>query len=129
MAAVARCFPGKGAGGGGGDRVPNAIEIMNCSHHLRRELQILQPKLILAVGKLAIAQVLGPKLFGPGALLTDVVGKKFETEFYDQNLDVICIPHPSGLSSWYKVEPGKTLLRKALKLIGTHSAWGETFDN
>lgn len=125
MAAVARCFPGKGSGSG--DRVPNAVEIANCGQHLRREMEILQPRLVIAVGKLAIGQVLGRKIFGTGLLLTEVVGLKFETEFYNHLVDVICLPHPSGLSSWYKVEPGKTLLIKALKLIGIHSAWQETF--
>ena len=126
MAAVARCYPGKGSGSG--DRVPNATEIAQCGHHLKRELEILQPRLIIAVGKLAIAQVLGPKRFGPTALLTDVVGLKFETEFHGHTAEVICLPHPSGLSTWYKVEPGKTLLTKALKLIGTHSAWRDLYE-
>ncbi len=125
MAAVARCYPGKGSGGG--DRVPNASEISHCSAHLKREIQILKPKLILAVGKLAIGQVLGPEAFGAGALLTDVVGVQLRAKFHGQEVDVICLPHPSGLSSWPKVEPGKTLLAQALKLLGKHPAWRETF--
>ena len=125
IAAVARCFPGKGSGGG--DRVPNALEIANCGHHLKRELAILQPQLIVPVGKLAIAQVLGPKVFGAGKLLTDVVGIKFNIEFYNQKMEAICLPHPSGLSSWHKKEPGKTLLMKSLQLIGVQPAWREAF--
>lgn len=125
FAAVARCFPGKGSGSG--DRLPDAVEIANCGNHLKRELEILQPRLIIAVGKLAIQEVLGSELFGKGALLIDVVGNKFETEFYNKKTEVICLPHPSGLSSWHKIQPGKTLLAKSLTLIGLHSAWREIF--
>lgn len=125
MAAVARCFPGKARGGA--DRVPDASEIANCSRHLRRELEALRPELVLAVGKLAISQVLGPEVFGPGAKLTDVVGREFRARYHGHEAAVICLPHPSGLSSWHKVEPGKTLLRRALKLVREHAAWQAQF--
>lgn len=125
MAAVARCFPGKAPGGA--DRVPDAQEISNCGKHLRLELEILRPKLLIAVGKLAISQVLGPKLFGPQALLTDVIGKKFDVDFHGVRVEVICLPHPSGVSSWHKKEPGKTLLAQALQLVKSHPEWRKQF--
>src|SRR6201997_3588052 len=56
MAAVCRCFPGKNAQGG--DRVPSRQEIALCSEWLRTELAILEPGLVIAVGKLAIGQFL-----------------------------------------------------------------------
>jgi uracil-DNA glycosylase len=121
MAAVARCYPGKGKSSG--DRVPDANEISNCSKHLEAELEVLQPKLILAIGKLAISQALGPEKFGKNQKLVDVVGKSFRVTYHGHETDVICLPHPSGLSAWHKVEPGKTLLKKALKLVVTHPAW------
>ncbi|MGH8499525.1 MAG: uracil-DNA glycosylase, partial [Methylococcales bacterium] len=37
--------------------------------------------------------------------------------------DVIPLPHPSGASTWHRGEPGKTLLRGALRLIEAHRAW------
>jgi uracil-DNA glycosylase len=126
MAAVARCFPGKGKGAG--DRVPDAKEIANCSFHLKEELTVLKPKLILAIGKLAISQVLGAEKFGASSKLTDVVGKTFKVTFHGQSADVICLPHPSGLSAWHKVEPGKTLLKKALALVKNHPAWQEAVE-
>src|SRR5262245_3694318 len=55
MAAVCRCFPGKADGGG--DRVPAADEVERCSRHLHTELRILRPRLVIPVGKLAIAQL------------------------------------------------------------------------
>lgn len=125
IAAVARCFPGKAKGGA--DRVPDAGEIKNCGIHLREEMSVLKPKLILAVGKLAITEVLGIEHFGPGAKLIDVVGTIRKGKFHGQSADVICLPHPSGLSSWPKVEPGKTLLSSALALVRKHPEWKKTF--
>jgi uracil-DNA glycosylase len=121
MAAVARCFPGKAKGGG--DRIPDASEIARCRRHLSLEVSLLKPKLILPVGKLAIAQVLGPSLYGPKAKLSEVVGKKFVATFLGWQADVICLPHPSGLSSWHKTQPGIALLGKALREIARHPAW------
>jgi uracil-DNA glycosylase len=123
MAAVARCYPGKGKGAG--DRVPDALEIKNCGKHLSAELETLKPKLILAIGKLAISQVLGKEVYGNNGKLTDVVGKMFEVNYHGHQTQAICLPHPSGLSSWHKTEPGITLLKKALKLVVAHPAWQE----
>lgn len=126
MAAVARCFPGKATGGG--DRLPDAREIANCRRHLARETEILRPELILPVGKLAIAQVLGLSVYPASAKLADVVGKKFVATYLGATADVVCLPHPSGLSSWHKLEPGKSLLKKALRLITAHPTWRETVE-
>src|SRR5580698_7133657 len=68
MAAVCRCFPGK-AKSGGGDRVPSPEEIERCSRHLRREVQLLRPRLVIPVGKLAIAQF-APEI----GTLSEIVG-------------------------------------------------------
>jgi uracil-DNA glycosylase len=111
MAAVCRCFPGKNPKGG--DRVPDEREIENCAPWLEREIELLQPELIIPVGKLAIARFLDE------APLAETIGRVFEY----QGADVIPLPHPSGASTWYHVEPGKTLTAKALERIGRHKAW------
>ena len=116
ITAVARCFPGKNLKGAG-DREPNPLEIQNCRSHLKEEVSILKPKLILAVGKVAIAEVLGPEIFPKGTLLTEVVGKKISAKFHGHNVDVIPLPHPSGVSRWPITEPGKSKLKKALTLL------------
>jgi uracil-DNA glycosylase len=113
MSAVARCFPGKAKGGG--DRKPDPDEIARCRTHLEREVEILSPKLILPVGTLAIEQVLGHK--GP---LAQVVGVKLRARYHGALADIICLPHPSGASSWHKTEPGISLLAKALDLLAAH---------
>jgi uracil-DNA glycosylase len=115
MAAVCRCFPGKKATGG--DRVPSPKEIQNCSAWLESEIEILKPRLILPVGKLAIEQFL------PLQKLDAMVGRLFETEFAGHKLDVVPLPHPSGASPWHRMEPGKTLLKKALSLAVNHPAF------
>jgi uracil-DNA glycosylase len=116
MAAVARCFPGKAKGGG--DRVPSAEEIQRCGRHLAREAVLLRPRLVIPVGKLAIAQVL-PEV-GP---LADVIGAPRRGELAGVAFDVIALPHPSGASTWHRMEPGKTLLARALGEIAGHEAW------
>ncbi|MBC7978255.1 MAG: uracil-DNA glycosylase family protein [Myxococcales bacterium] len=122
MAAVCRCFPGK-ATKGGGDRVPSDDEIERCSHHLARELHLLRPRLVIPVGKLAIAQVL------PAAKqLVDVVGTRTRAELAGVAFDVIALPHPSGASTWHRMEPGKTLLSRALIELGRHEAWRSLVD-
>lgn len=113
MAAVARCFPGKAKGGG--DRRPDPGEIERCGHFLEREVRILKPRLIIPVGTLAIEQVLGHA--GP---LAEVIGVQQRVTYWGVESDVICLPHPSGASTWHKMEPGKTLLQRALKLIAKH---------
>lgn len=115
MGAVCRCFPGKSKQGG--DRVPDESEIANCSAWMRSEFAILQPELLIPVGKLAIEQFL------PKQLLVDVVGRSFRRTMHGITCDIIPLPHPSGASSWFKVEPGKSLLEEGLRLINQHPSW------
>ncbi|HWA86623.1 MAG TPA: uracil-DNA glycosylase family protein, partial [Opitutus sp.] len=114
FAAVCRCFPGKRPEGG--DRVPAPEEIANCAGWLEREFALLRPELVLPVGKLALAQFLPP------APLADLIGKKFHIEYRGHAVDCIPLPHPSGASPWHRIEPGRTLLRRALALIAGHAA-------
>ncbi len=118
MAAVCRCFPGKNPKGG--DRVPDENEIANCRPWLDRELELLRPELLIPVGKLAIAQVSD---VSESDALTDHIGQKKRID----GRDIIALPHPSGASTWYHRDPGKSLLAQALELIGDHPAWRATF--
>jgi uracil-DNA glycosylase len=118
FAAVARCFPGKAKGGG--DRKPDAVEVAACRPWIAAEVQVLQPKLVLPVGALAIAEVLGHT--GP---LKDVIGLARRATFHGVEVDVIALPHPSGASTWHRMEPGKSLLARALSLLKKHPAMRE----
>ena len=116
MAAVCRCFPGKNSQGG--DRVPSREEVASCSEWLRAEIQILKPGLVIAVGKLAIGQFLDEL-----PILTELVGRICASAKFGPNFDLVPLPHPSGASPWHRIEPGKTLTKKALALIRNHPAW------
>ncbi|MGH8046020.1 MAG: uracil-DNA glycosylase family protein [Chthoniobacterales bacterium] len=114
FAAVCRCFPGKNPKGG--DRVPDEIEIANCAHWLRREFEILQPALVLAVGKLAISQ------FVAFEKLTEVIGRTLPIHYAGRACELLPLPHPSGASTWHRTEPGRTLLAQSLTLLKNHPA-------
>lgn len=115
MAAVCRCFPGKHPKGSG-DRVPDEEEIAACAPWLDREMSLLRPELVIPVGKLAIGQ------FVQADKLSDIIGRSVRSERAGHSFDVIALPHPSGASTWHRMEPGKSLLRRALRLLSTHPA-------
>jgi len=104
IAAVCRCYPGKNPRGG--DRVPDTQEIENCSGWMKDEIQLLKPDLVIPVGKLAIQQFVS---FGK---LTEVIGETFKMTMGGVSFGMIPLPHPSGASTWHRMEPGKHLLKK-----------------
>lgn len=114
FAAVCRCFPGKRPEGG--DRVPSPEEIARCAQWLEREFALLRPALVLPVGKLAIAQFLGPRP------LLGTIGETFPITHHGLAADCIPLPHPSGASPWHRMEPGRTLLQRALARVAEHPA-------
>jgi uracil-DNA glycosylase len=120
IAAVVRCFPGKTTAGG--DRVPTAEECELWRRFVAREVEILRPRLVLPVGRLAIQEVLGH-----GGPIAAVVGRAARARFHGVDADVIPLPHPSGASTWFKTEPGRTLLESALRLVAAHPEVLRTF--
>jgi len=117
FAAVIRCFPGKAPGGS--DRVPAPDEIRNCSAWMNAEFEILRPRLVIPVGKLAIAQ------FIDCDKLSAVIGRRFVVSRDNVTFDLIPLPHPSGASPWHKISPGRELLVRAMKRIASHPAMRE----
>jgi uracil-DNA glycosylase len=120
IGAVCRCFPGKTKQGG--DRVPDAREVEACSRWMRREIELFRPALVIPVGKLAIERFL------PAAPLAEIVGKQHRVDAFGHGCDAIPLPHPSGASTWFRVEPGVTLLARALRLVAKHPAWRAVAD-
>ena len=120
IAAVIRCFPGKDAKSGG-DRVPSPEEIARCGEHLDREIALLKPKLVIAVGTLASAALLGI------SQLKDAVGPLHRAKRNGRAFDVIVLPHPSGRSTWLNKPENAMLLEHALSAITEHAAWRKTF--
>lgn len=120
MCAVIRCFPGRDAKNGG-DRVPHPDEIANCAAHLDREIVLLEPKLIIAVGTLAARELIG------STELRSIVGRTHRAERAGRAFDVVVLPHPSGRSTWTNKPENRALLERSLDLIAAHAAWKATF--
>ncbi|HUR83655.1 MAG TPA: uracil-DNA glycosylase family protein [Thermoanaerobaculia bacterium] len=116
IAAMIRCFPGRDPKAGG-DRVPSLDEVANCAAHLDREIALLRPSLIIAVGTLASKNLLGI------AELKDAVGRVHRLTRAGHTCDVVVLPHPSGRSTWTNKPGNRELLEKALRLIRRHRAW------
>lgn len=120
IGAVIRCFPGKDAKGGG-DRVPDLLEIANCSTHLEREIRLLEPALIIAVGTLAAKQIIGL------SELKTIVGVAHRGSRFNHDFKTIVLPHPSGRSTWLNKPEHLDLLNKSLQLIANDESWKQTF--
>lgn len=110
IAAVIRCFPGRDVKSGG-DRVPDQEEIARCGAHLDRELALLRPKLVIAVGTLASAQLTGI------AQLKDAVGVLHRVTRAGRTFDVVVLPHPSGRSTWLNKRENAALLERSLSIL------------
>lgn len=107
MTAVTKCFPGK-AKNGSGDRVPTRTEQNLCRPYLDEELVLIDPHLILPVGRLAI------NLFFPAKRsLHQLIGFEFRID----GRWVIPLPHPSGASRWHQTHENRVLIQKAIEKI------------
>ena len=113
LAAMTRCFPGP-APSGHGDRRPSAAELALCRPFLDRAVALVQPRLVILVGGMAIEAFLG-KL-----PLNEAVGCLIEKD----GVVYLPLPHPSGASTWFNVPAHKVLLEDALALLG--EAWAES---
>jgi uracil-DNA glycosylase len=115
IAAVTRCYPGPSPSGRG-DRVPTPVERANCGGWLDAELRLLQPRLLILVGRLAIERFL------PRVPLEELIGREHQVEHLGGRSIAIPLPHPSGASSWVHQGNHPELLSRALKLLGTRLA-------
>ena len=109
LSALTRCDPGKNPRGTG-DRKPSPPELALCRPYLLRELELVRPQVILPVGGMAIAALLGPQR------LEDVIGEAFERN----GVLLLPLPHPSGVSRWLNDPAHQQLLALALERF---SAW------
>jgi uracil-DNA glycosylase len=105
-ASVTRCYPGR-APSGRGDRTPTPQEQELCSFWRDWELALLQPRLIVTVGGLALRRLLG------FASLTPRVGESFELSA----TPVVPLPHPSGASGWLNDPANRRRLDAAIARV------------
>ena len=106
IASLTRCFPGP-APRGQGDRRPSPAELRLCRPFLETELRLLQPALVLLVGKMAIEHCLGP------CRLEDVVGTVVERDSHRY----LPLPHSSGVSRWPNDPAHRALVDRAIALL------------
>jgi uracil-DNA glycosylase len=115
LTSVTKCFPGR-ARSGSGDRAPSRAEQRLCHSHLDAELALVQPELILALGRLSI-ETFVPSL--RHASLTDIVGQVRPAEQTPAaGTLVLPLPHPSGVSRWHNEAANRARLAEALTWLG-----------
>lgn len=110
MSVVTKCYPGR-AKGGGGDRVPSRAEQQLCRPFLDRELELINPELIIPIGGLAIRLFYSSKL-----KLTEIIG----TEKQVDGRWIVPLPHSSGASRWHQIQENRELIAQAVALIRGH---------
>lgn len=107
MTSITKCYPGR-SNGGSGDRVPSRREQELCRPHLEQEIALVNPAVILPVGRLSIS------LFFPkGARLEEIIG----TEININRRWIIPLPHPSGASRWHQTQENRQRIAQAVELI------------
>ena len=152
MTAVTKCYPGKSANGKG-DRVPSKAEQALCRPFLEREITLVNPRVMILVGGLAIKL-----LFPNSAKLKDVIGtavyfppKSLTNHPVNFNLKeaqwlkgphlhsleanrpnlpqdgryIVPLPHPSGASLWPNKPANQALINQAIHIL---SQLRQTFD-
>ena len=121
MTSMTTCFPGRTADGRG-DRRPSAREVSLCAPWLDSVLALLQPRLVLPVGTVALTRFL------PGRSLDDVVGRVFDGDGADPGPRrhpplLLPLPHPSGQSRWLNDPARAARLELALALLPRLVSW------
>jgi uracil-DNA glycosylase family 4 len=111
---VGKCYPGR-APGSSVDRPPSRAEIARWTPILHEEVRLVAPRLVLLVGGTAHRFA-----FGPAARLDDLVGRELSWE-RAPGASVLCLPHPSGASTWLN-DPGRVeRWRRGIGLL--HERW------
>jgi uracil-DNA glycosylase len=113
LTSLTKCFPGPSRDGKG-DRAPSAVEIALCREHLDRELALVRPQVVLALGRLAATALLR----APSRPLADLVGTVREAERAGQRFLVVPLPHPSGVSRWLNAAENRSRVERALGRLG-----------
>ena len=103
---VTRCYPGRHPSGRG-DRPATPAEQALCSFWLDWELRLQRPRLVLPVGGLAVARLLGRRR------LTECIGVRHALG----EAVAVPLPHPSGASGWLNDEGNRERLDAALALV------------
>ena len=110
VSSVGKCYPGR-AGGASADRAPSRAEVAHWAPWLADEVCLVDPELVVLVGGVAHRFA-----FGPDARPDALVGRELAWELAPR-ASVICLPHPSGASTWLYRPTNAELWRRALALL------------
>ena len=110
VTSVGKCYPGR-APGASVDRPPSRDEIERWTPFLHDELRLVRPELVLLVGGFAHRFA-----FGASARLDDLVGRELSWE-EAPGASVLCLPHPSGASTWLNDPERVALWRRAIEIL------------
>ena len=116
VTSVGKCYPGR-APGASVDKPPSRAEILRWGPILLEEVRLVAPSLIVLVGGLAHRFA-----YGPEARLDAVVGRELEWAAAPGAV-VVCLPHPSGASTWLNDADHRALWRRGIEQIAAH--WSE----
>jgi uracil-DNA glycosylase len=94
----------------------------NCLPYLERELQLIQPRTVIAVGQLAISRFLPAP-----APLSERIGRVFQANLGGLAFDIVPLPHPSGRSTWLVHPENQARLDQALAALAATRGWRDTF--
>jgi len=108
ITSVIKCYPGKTKIG---DRKPSSQEIQNCIENLKREFFYVRPYLLIPVGKVAISLFLGK------IKLKEAVGRIYQKRVWNRKVDIVPLPHPSGVNRWLYSSQNMKALNTALNII------------
>lgn len=106
ITSLTRCFPGKSLRGKG-DRKASPVELARCRPFLDAELLLVRPRLIVAVGAMAIEALLGRRS------LETTVGTLAEYG----GVPLVPFPHPSPVSRWLNHPAHVVLVDRAVALL------------
>jgi uracil-DNA glycosylase len=107
MTAITKCFPGR-TPGSSKDRAPSRAEQAQCRPWLDAQIEIVQPRLVILFGKMAIDTFLGGRLS-----LERCVGRAY------RRVGTIYapLPHTSGASTWLNDPCHRAQVADAIGLI------------
>jgi uracil-DNA glycosylase family 4 len=117
------CFPGRRPDGSG-DRRPGPAEVALCAGWLDGVLHLLAPRLVIPVGGLALARLLGRlRLDDAVGHVFDGSGDVVEESWPSAGRVLVPLPHPSGQSRWLNDPARMRRLDAALSRLGGLLDW------
>jgi len=112
--ALSSTFPGRTSNG---HKTPSKLDIALHIPHLIKKIELGNYKLIIPIGKLAIQYVLNSS---PKFDLRDVIGNVIYRHPFGLShidIDIVPLPHPSGINTWEFNDSNRQLLRQAIANI------------